>query len=99
VDFSFLLYLLTASTRIFLARSVPPDFSQAGVEQRAERKGDGSLESARGISRNKRCLMKAHSVDHTLREQPPSEAQRHYGILTAGVIALIAIGTTIYWIA
>jgi hypothetical protein len=43
--------------------------------------------------------MKAYSVDHTLREQPPSEAQRNYGMLTAGVVALIAIGTTIYWIA
>jgi hypothetical protein len=43
--------------------------------------------------------MKQDSVDHTLREQPPSEAQRNYGMLTAGVIALVAIGTAIYWIA
>jgi hypothetical protein len=43
--------------------------------------------------------MKQESIDHTLREQPPSEAQRNYGMLTTGVIALIAIGTTIYWIA
>jgi hypothetical protein len=43
--------------------------------------------------------MKQDSVDHTLREQPTSESQRNYGMLTADVIALVAIGTAIYWIA
>jgi hypothetical protein len=43
--------------------------------------------------------MKRDSVDHTLREQPASESQRNYGMLTAGIIALVAIGTAIYWIA
>jgi hypothetical protein len=39
------------------------------------------------------------SVDHTVREQSPTETQRNYGTLAAGVIALAAIGTAIYWIA
>ncbi|SDN65993.1 hypothetical protein [Afipia sp. GAS231] len=36
-------------------------------------------------------------IDHTLIEQPPSESERSRGILTTGVIALVAIGIAIYW--
>jgi hypothetical protein len=39
------------------------------------------------------------SLDHTLREQPPGETERKVGILTAGVIALVVLGTTIYWVS
>jgi hypothetical protein len=38
-------------------------------------------------------------TEHTLREEPPTETDRTVGMLTAGVIALVVIGTTIYWIA
>jgi hypothetical protein len=43
--------------------------------------------------------MKQESIDHTLREQPAGETERNYGMVTAGAIALVAIGTAIYWIA
>jgi hypothetical protein len=39
------------------------------------------------------------SVDHTLREEPPNETERNAGMLTAGVIALVVVGTAIYWMA
>jgi hypothetical protein len=39
------------------------------------------------------------SVDHTLREEPPTETERNLGMLTAGVIALFVLGTTAYWIS
>ena len=37
------------------------------------------------------------SLDHTLREQPPTEKERNLGVLTAGIIALVAVSTAIYW--
>jgi hypothetical protein len=39
------------------------------------------------------------SVDHSLREEPPNEPERNAGMLTAGVIALVVVGTAIYWIS
>jgi hypothetical protein len=39
------------------------------------------------------------SVDHSLREAPPNEPERNVGMLTAGVIALVVVGTAIYWIS
>jgi hypothetical protein len=39
------------------------------------------------------------AVDHTLREEPPNEPERNVGMLTAGVIALVVVGTAIYWIS
>jgi len=39
------------------------------------------------------------SVDHTLRDEPPTEKERNVGMLTAGVIALVVMGTAIYWIS
>ena len=37
--------------------------------------------------------------EHAAREALPTEAERNYGALTAGVIALVVVGTAIYWIA
>jgi len=37
------------------------------------------------------------SIDHTLREEPPTETERNLGLMTAGVIALVVIGTALYW--
>jgi hypothetical protein len=37
--------------------------------------------------------------EHAVGEQPPTETERSYGILTAGILALIAIGTTIYLVS
>jgi len=37
------------------------------------------------------------SIDHTLREEPPTETERSLGLITAGVIALVVMGTAIYW--
>jgi hypothetical protein len=39
------------------------------------------------------------SVDHTLQEEPPTETELNIGMLTTGVIALLVVGTAIYWIA
>jgi hypothetical protein len=38
------------------------------------------------------------SVDHTLEEEQPTETERKAGMLTAGIIALLVVGTAIYWI-
>jgi hypothetical protein len=43
--------------------------------------------------------MKHDQVDHSAKEQGPTETQRNYGMLTAGVIALLAVGTAIYWVS
>jgi hypothetical protein len=37
--------------------------------------------------------------EHTVREQPPTEAQRNYGMLTTGTIALLVLGTALYWVS
>jgi hypothetical protein len=37
--------------------------------------------------------------EHAAREALPTEAERNYGALTAGVIALVVVGTTVYWIS
>lgn len=39
------------------------------------------------------------SLDHTLDEEPPTEMERSFGVLTAGMIALLAMATAIYWVA
>jgi hypothetical protein len=39
------------------------------------------------------------AIDHTLNEEPPRESERNLGVLTAGVIALVVMGTAIYWVA
>lgn len=39
------------------------------------------------------------AIDHTLREEAPTGAERNLGIITAGVIALFVMGTAIYWAA
>jgi hypothetical protein len=38
------------------------------------------------------------AIDHTLNEEPPSESERNLGVLTAGVIAVVVMGTAIYWV-
>lgn len=44
--------------------------------------------------------MKQDPIDeHATREALPTKAERNYGTLTAGVIALMVIGTAIYWIS
>lgn len=44
--------------------------------------------------------MKQDPIDeHAAREALPTEAERNYGVLTAGVVALVVIGTAIYWIS
>jgi hypothetical protein len=44
--------------------------------------------------------MKHDPIDeHTARERPPTQAQRNYGMLTAGAIALVVLGTAIYWVS
>ncbi|WP_283815151.1 hypothetical protein [Bradyrhizobium sp. JYMT SZCCT0180] len=42
-----------------------------------------------------------HDLIHedSVREALPTEGERNYGMLTAGVMALVAIGMAIYWIA
>jgi hypothetical protein len=42
-----------------------------------------------------------HDLIHedAVREALPSEAERNYGMLAAGVMALVAVGMAIYWIA
>jgi hypothetical protein len=37
--------------------------------------------------------------EHAATEVLPTEAERSYGVLTAGVIALVVIGTAIYWVS
>ena len=37
--------------------------------------------------------------EHATKEALPTEAERNYGALTAGVIALVVVGTAIYWIS
>ena len=37
--------------------------------------------------------------EHAASEALPTEAERNYGVLTAGVIALVVVGTAIYWIS
>jgi len=36
--------------------------------------------------------------EHAAREELPTETERHYGMLT-GVIALVVLGTAIYWVS
>jgi hypothetical protein len=44
--------------------------------------------------------MKQDPIDeHAATEALPTEAERNYGTLTAGVIALVVVGTAIYWLA
>lgn len=44
--------------------------------------------------------MKKEPVDeHAVREVPPSETERSFGVLAAGLVALAAVGTAIYWIS
>ena len=44
--------------------------------------------------------MKQDPIDeHAAREALPTEAERNYGLLTAGFIALLVVGTTIYWVS
>jgi hypothetical protein len=44
--------------------------------------------------------MKHDPIDeHAAREALPTEAERNYGLLTAGVITLVVVGTTIYWVS
>jgi hypothetical protein len=37
--------------------------------------------------------------EHAVREDLPTETERNYGMLTAGGLALIVIGTTIYLVS
>jgi len=44
--------------------------------------------------------MKHDPIDeHATTEALPTEAERNYGMLTAGVFALVVIGTAVYWIS
>jgi hypothetical protein len=45
-------------------------------------------------------VMKQDPIDeHAAREALPTEAERNYGVLTAGVVALVVIGTAVYGIS
>ena len=45
-------------------------------------------------------LMKKEPVDeHAAREVPPTETERNFGVLAAGLVALAAVGTAIYWMS
>jgi hypothetical protein len=44
-------------------------------------------------------MKQSSSADHMLNEAPPTEAQRNMGMLTAGITALVAVGTVIYWVS
>lgn len=37
--------------------------------------------------------------EHAVWEELPTETERNYGMLTAGVIALVVIGTTIFLVS
>ncbi len=44
--------------------------------------------------------MKQDPIDEqAANEALPTAAERNYGVLTAGVVALVVIGTAIYWIS
>jgi hypothetical protein len=48
----------------------------------------------------RRDVMEKDPIDeHAAREAQPAEAERNYGILAAGVIALMCVGTAIYWVS
>jgi hypothetical protein len=48
----------------------------------------------------RRCLMKQDPIEeHAASEALPTETERSYGVLTAGVIALVVVGTAFYWIS
>jgi len=37
--------------------------------------------------------------EHAVREELPTETERNLGILTSGLITLVALGTTIYLVS
>jgi hypothetical protein len=37
--------------------------------------------------------------EHAVREELSTETERNYGMLTAGVIALVVLGTTVYLVS
>jgi hypothetical protein len=37
--------------------------------------------------------------EHAVREELPTETERNYGMLTIGVVALVVLGTAIYWVS
>lgn len=44
--------------------------------------------------------MKQEPVDeHAVSEAPPTETELNFGMLTAGVVAVVVVGTAIYWIS
>jgi hypothetical protein len=44
--------------------------------------------------------MKQDPIDEqAAKEAQPTEAERNYGAITAGVIAFVVIGTAVYWIS
>jgi hypothetical protein len=44
--------------------------------------------------------MKQDPIDeHAASEALPTKAERNYGLLTAGVVALAVVGTAIYWMS
>jgi hypothetical protein len=44
--------------------------------------------------------MKQDPIDeHAAREPLPTETERNYGVLTAGLITLVVVGTALYWIS
>jgi hypothetical protein len=48
----------------------------------------------------RRYLMKQDPIEeHATSEALPTETERNYGVLTAGVIALVVVGTAFYWIS
>lgn len=44
--------------------------------------------------------MKQEPIDeHPADEALPTTAERNYGVLSAGVIALVVVGTAVYWVS
>jgi hypothetical protein len=57
-------------------------------------------EIASSVLNLRRFIMKQEPIDeHGANEALPTKAERNYGVLTAGVIALVVVGTAIYWIS
>ena len=57
-------------------------------------------ETATPVLNQERCCMKKELADeNAAREGLPTTSERKLGTVTAGVIALVIVGTAIYWIA
>src|SRR4029079_4645793 len=89
---------------LFKGRAVSPFPANVsrGRKFRPERKPYFGFEfrSISSRTRQGRRLMKQDPIDERAQSEAlPTEAERNYGMLTAGVLALVAIGTAVYWMS